>query len=65
MENQKKTIDIVVPTYNEEENVELMYLKAKDVMKAFDRYNYTLTFIDNCSKDKTREIIEKIRVGGQ
>lgn len=60
MDNIKKTIDIIVPTFNEEENVEAMQLKVKEIMKNFDRYNYTLTFIDNFSKDKTREIIERL-----
>lgn len=58
-----KTIDIIVPTYNEEENVIQMYGKVKEIMEGtLSRYNFTLTFIDNCSGDNTRALIEQIAV---
>jgi len=51
----------MVPTYNEEENVELMY-EALCKMFATDlpNYNYEILFIDNKSKDNTRKLIRKI-----
>ena len=56
-----KKISIMVPTYNEEENVELMYEALKNVFeKELKSYQYEILFIDNKSKDKTREIIRKI-----
>lgn len=61
MKNKKKTISIMVPTYNEEENVEFMYQALKDTFqKDLVNYNYEILFIDNKSKDKTRELIRKI-----
>ena len=39
----KKRISIMVPTYNEEENVELMYKALKDVFKK-DLPNYQYEF---------------------
>lgn len=53
-----KTISIVVPCYNEEENVQAM----ADALRAMFReslpsYRYEIIFIDNDSKDRTREII--------
>ncbi len=57
----KKKISIVIPTYNEEENVAAM---AEAVTKMFDTcladYDREIIFIDNCSKDGTREIIQDI-----
>ena len=56
-----KKISIMVPTYNEEENVELMYEALKNVFeKELKNYQYEILFIDNKSKDKTRELIRKI-----
>ena len=56
-----KKISIVVPTYNEEENVEAM---AAALTELFDgelsSYDREIIFIDNCSKDNTREKLEKI-----
>ncbi len=56
-----KTISIVVPTYNEEENVSLM---AQTITTIFenDLYNYNLEliFIDNHSKDNTRNLLRNL-----
>ena len=53
-----KKISVVVPTYNEEENIAAM---AAALTKLFDDqlsdYEREIIFIDNCSKDKTRECI--------
>lgn len=56
-----KTISIVVPTFNEEKNVELIYEKIKELFKAdLSDYKYEILFIDNCSRDNTRTIIKDI-----
>lgn len=56
-----KTISIMVPTYNEEENVELMYQALKKIFKQdLPNYQYEILFIDNKSKDNTRNLIRKI-----
>lgn len=56
-----KTISIMVPTYNEEENVELLYEAIKKEFKDnLSNYKYEIVFIDNKSKDKTREKLRKI-----
>lgn len=56
-----KTVSILVPTYNEEENVIPLY---EAVIDEFQRHlqncRYEIVFIDNCSKDKTRTLIEKL-----
>ena len=55
-----KHISIVTPCYNEEENVELLYEKVKQVFKELDTYTYEHLFIDNASEDHTQEILRKL-----
>ena len=51
-----KTIGIVIPTYNEEDNVEPLYAALREQFEALkERYEYEILFIDNKSKDSTRE----------
>lgn len=53
-----KTISIVVPCYNEEENINALYQAIDHIFKTeLPKYTYELIFIDNDSKDRTREII--------
>lgn len=55
-----KKISILIPCYNEEENVEEMIMAIENVFKSeLPRYDYEIIFIDNASEDKTKEIIEK------
>ncbi len=56
-----KTISVVVPCYNEEENVEAMAQAVKEIFaKDLPEYGYELIFIDNDSRDSTREIIRRL-----
>lgn len=50
-----KKISIVVPCYNEEENVEPISEAIISEIDKLQNYTYELIFIDNCSTDKTRE----------
>ncbi len=56
-----KKISVVVPTYNEEANVEAM---AAALTRLFDtelkEYEREIIFIDNCSKDRTREKLRAV-----
>lgn len=53
-----KTISIVVPCYNEEENINALYQAIDHILNTeLPKYTYELIFIDNDSKDRTREII--------
>lgn len=54
-------ISIMIPCYNEVENVELMSQTVINVMEeALPQYDYEILFIDNASTDGTRDIIERI-----
>ena len=58
-----KTISIVVPCYNEEENINALYQAIDRIFNTeLPRYTYELIFIDNDSKDRTREIIRGLCV---
>jgi len=55
----KKKISILVPCYNEEENVvAISEAIIKEVEEKLPKYDYELVFIDNCSTDKTRILLE-------
>ena len=55
MENNKKRISIMVPTYNEEENViPLSEAIIEQLTTHLPQYDYEIVFIDNCSTDTTR-----------
>lgn len=55
-----KTITAVIPVYNEEENIPHIYERISEIFRTtLSEYNMELLFIDNCSTDKTRELILK------
>lgn len=58
----KKTVSILVPTYNEEENVVPLAKAVVDIFRTdeLQKYNYELVFIDNDSKDSTRDKIRQL-----
>lgn len=58
-----KKIIVVTPTFNEEENVENAYKTIKEIFNKIGKYDYNHLFIDNCSTDKTQNIIRKIADG--
>ena len=53
-------ISIVTPCFNEQDNVEELYSLIKDVMGSLPGYTYEHIYIDNCSKDRTVEILKGI-----
>lgn len=56
-----KKLSIMVPCYNEVENVMPMSGTLVQIMeKELTQYDYEILFIDNCSTDGTRECIEAI-----
>ena len=56
-----KKISIMIPCYNEVENAELMSMAVINVLEeTLLTYDYEILFIDNCSQDGTREVLEKL-----
>ena len=61
MTTEQKLISIMIPCFNEVENVELMTKSIINVMaEALPQYDYEIVIIDNASTDGTRDVIEKI-----
>jgi glycosyltransferase involved in cell wall biosynthesis len=56
----QKTISIMTPCYNEEENVLNLYNQVREVMVGIGKYEYEHIFIDNSSRDNTVAILKAI-----
>ena len=56
-----KLISVVVPCYNEQEVFSETMKRLTDTFKSLDKtkYSYEMIFVNDGSKDNTREIIEK------
>ncbi|MBP5464053.1 MAG: glycosyltransferase family 2 protein [Treponema sp.] len=53
-----KTITVLVPTYNEEKNIPLIYERLKKVFaESLGNYVCKILFVDNDSKDSSQELI--------
>ena len=57
-----KDVSIVVPLYNEEGNVEELYRQLKAALDPLGK-TYELVFINDGSKDRTGEILERLQKG--
>lgn len=55
-----KLISILTPCYNEEDNVEELYRRVKEVFASLPQYDYEHVFIDNASRDKTVDLLRDI-----
>lgn len=61
---EKKKISILIPCYNEAENVvPISESIINEIGSKLPQYDYELIFIDNCSTDGTREKLEKLCTG--
>ncbi len=56
----KKTIELIVPCYNEENCIQAFYDGVKEVFKKLYKYDFIITFIDDGSKDNTLNIIKEV-----
>ena len=60
-QKKKKLISVVIPTYNEQENVQAMTDTVVKIMtEQLPQYDYEILYIDNHSKDDTRGILRQI-----
>ncbi len=60
-ETKKRLLSIVVPVFNEEDNVDPLYSAVSRVMSCLaDRYDYELIFTDNHSTDGTFERLKSL-----
>lgn len=58
--SSRKLISIVSGCYNEEDNVAELHSRLTAIMERYPQYDYEIILIDNCSGDRTVEIIRSI-----
>jgi glycosyltransferase involved in cell wall biosynthesis len=58
--DMKKHISVITPCYNEEGNVRLLIETIGKIFEKLPQYTYEHVLIDNCSTDKTPEILKEI-----
>lgn len=59
-----KKVSILVPAYNEEESLPLLYAELATLMNSqelFDRYEWEVLFVNDGSKDNTLEVLRNLR----
>lgn len=56
----KKLISVVVPVYNEEENIALAYERIKKIAENLFEFDWEIIFVDDGSNDKSLEILENL-----
>lgn len=57
---KKKIISILIPVYNEEDNIIACYESVKNVFQNIKNYDFEIVFTDNHSQDKTEFLISKL-----
>ena len=56
-----KKISIIIPTYNEEESLPILYDRLDKLMNKIDNYEFEVLFVNDGSRDRTIELIKKLR----
>ncbi len=56
----KKLISVMMPCYNEAENVEQAYREVRRIFEKLPQYDYEHIFIDNASTDQTVDILKRL-----
>ena len=56
-----KKVSIIIPAYNEEESLPLLYDRLNKVISSMKNYEFEMLFINDGSKDKTLQIIKQYR----
>ena len=56
----KKLISVMMPCYNEAENVEQAYREVRRIFENLPQYDYEHIFIDNASTDQTVDILKRL-----
>lgn len=56
-----KTVSVLVPCYNEELTLRLLYEELSATVSSLQNYNWEFLFVDDGSKDKTLPILQDLR----
>lgn len=60
-ENRKKLVTILVPAYNEEEVLNMLYDRLKSLMDSNTNYDFEVLLVNDGSKDNTLKVIQDLR----
>lgn len=60
-ETNKKLVTVLVPAYNEQDVLHLLYGRLKTIMDEQTNYNFEVLFVNDGSKDETLKIIQDLR----
>jgi glycosyltransferase involved in cell wall biosynthesis len=55
-----KKVSFVIPCYNEEKNILLIYNAVRKIINKIKKYNYEFIFVDNASTDNTLQILRNL-----
>ena len=61
---KKKRLSIVVPVYNEEDNLQHFYEAVRQTMAGLD-LDWEIIFVDDGSRDKSRAILARLEREGR
>lgn len=61
MEENKKLVTILVPAYNEEEVLYMLYERLRTLMDDTTAYDFEVLLVNDGSKDKTLQIMQELR----
>lgn len=56
-----KTISIIIPAYNEEESLPILFKRVDALIDSITTYNFEVLFVDDGSKDNTLQLIKEQR----
>lgn len=56
-----KKVSIIIPAYNEEESLEMLYKRLKKLIDSNSNYEFEILFVNDGSKDNTINVIKKLR----
>lgn len=60
-----KQVSILIPCYNEEQSLSLLYPELKKVMDEAKEYSWEVLFVDDGSKDNTLGVIKNLMESDQ
>lgn len=61
MEKNKKLVTILIPAYNEEEVLPMLYKRLTKLMDGLPQYDFEILFVNDGSQDRTLELIQEMR----